>query len=59
MKNNQTMPTKEQNELWRSLDRETKKNMVIEYNSRLFDNKKVGFLETLYGKENLENFKLN
>ena len=53
------MSTKEQNELWRSLNRETKKNIVIEYNSRLFDNQKVGFLETLYGKKNLENFKLN
>lgn len=53
------MPTKEQNELWRSLDRETKKNIVYQYYSRLSNNQKVGFLETLYGKKNLENLKLN
>lgn len=50
---NMFKPTKKQNELWTSLDKDKRKSIVILYNERKYDEKNVRFLETLYGKENL------
>ena len=53
------MATKSQNELWNSLNKETKKKMVILYNysDKSFTDRKFKILETLYGKDNLVNEK--
>lgn len=48
------MATKKQNSLWNSLFPETKKKMRILYFNGKVNKEKVGFLETLYGKDNLE-----
>ena len=49
------MATKKQNELWKSLFPETQKQMRVLYFTGKMNKEKVGFLETLYGKDNLEN----
>lgn len=51
------MATKKQNDLWNSLFPETKKQMKILYVNGKINKEKVEFLETLYGKENLEKYK--
>lgn len=51
------MATRRQNELWNSLHSETKKQILVMYFEGKSNKDKVEFLETLYGKDNLENEK--
>ena len=52
------MSANQQNNLWKFLGKDTKKNMIILYNVRKSSGQLTGFLETLYGKSNLENEKI-
>ena len=50
------MATKQQNELWNSLDKNKKYEVVILYNTRKSNKQKVEFIETLYGKSNIDSY---